>query len=270
MPKFTSTEKIKLFKDESDNIGPQPLNLIYLSKCQKNQGLNNFFRTNYISAVPFKVEIGDLSLLYYHNYNLELIICFTITPLKYTDQTIEFYELTMHPKLNYKNKKNNNNIKFPKINLQIYQIFCTFKFQLYSLIKSAIDYPKIHFCGYGDGGVLAAIASLFVSIYFPQFKVTCTTFGSPVCGNQSFVELYNKTISQSYRIVSADDAYPDLNINKKFKHINTEILFSGNSLIELIHLPTKINKFPISLVRYLHFFSQIKDEIKVNIDHLDS
>eukprot|EP01133_Synstelium_polycarpum_P017291 gene17291-20630_t len=112
------------------------------------------------------------------------------------------------------------------------------------LSDAAKKYPnnELVILGHSLGGALASLAALDI-IYYPDqwanfTQVSVYTYGSPRVGNDGFAELFNRTVVESYRVVSLEDTIPhlplpSLHINKivdidvLYSHVSTEVWIIG-------------------------------------------
>ena len=225
--------------------------------------INLFIHSNYINTKPTVIEHKipssnetNIAMLTFLNYKKEFVVCFRTTDMNFNNKSTKFIDLT-YGYHKYKSFKNNNLI--PKINNEIYKIFCHFKFQLYSLVNSNKAKEKILLCGYGIGGAVSQIASVFLSSYIPTCKINCITFGSPACGDQLFANLYNQSINKSFRIIVAHDKLIN-KYHKKFIHVEKPIIILDkkleiNNSIRKKH--RKSHKYEFSLNKYVQLLTEI-------------
>ena len=78
---------------------------------------------------------------------------------------------------------------------------------------------ELIFIGHSLGGALATLGSCYYANKYPNIKTSCVTFGSPRVGNRSFVKIFNKTVSESYRFVNDNDPVPCLPSRLRYKHV---------------------------------------------------
>lgn len=65
-------------------------------------------------------------------------------------------------------------------------------------------------CGHSLGGALATIASVWAALTYPDADVRCVTFGSPMVGNEGFVNAWRQVVGTRLRAVHAADPVPSL------------------------------------------------------------
>lgn len=70
------------------------------------------------------------------------------------------------------------------------------------------DATELYICGHSLGGALSYIAAAHFGELYPDFKVTCHTFGSPRVGNKHFVEWFNKNVHEHVRVMNKQDPVP--------------------------------------------------------------
>ena len=257
-----------------DSLVPREL----INKYIWSEQLNTFMKSNYIFTKPSLVEFNwtypiecHIAIFSYYNYNKEFVICLIITPIKMTSTTANFHEIINHPQYQDIHELQSNhelqskyNLELPKINSEVYKIFCNLKFKLYSIIHDNLNKSqtnKIHFCGYGVGGAIANTSAVFTKIFFGHVDVTCTTFGSPMCGNKTFMIIYNSIIKDAYRVAIINDNLPQLKINRNFYHVGKPIYFSS----KLTYKEKDKDKIHVSLNKYLYLISRDKSLIENNL-----
>jgi predicted lipase len=72
-------------------------------------------------------------------------------------------------------------------------------------VLSSQTIKTVTFVGHSLGGALATISSVYTKTLFPNYFVKCVTFGSPRVGNQSFVDVFDKSVDMSLRYVNGQD-----------------------------------------------------------------
>jgi hypothetical protein len=73
-------------------------------------------------------------------------------------------------------------------------------------VKNNID--TIQFVGHSLGGSAAQIASAYYGEKFKSLNIKCHTFGTPRSGNGAFVEWFNSSCNEHYRITNENDIIP--------------------------------------------------------------
>lgn len=102
---------------------------------------------------------------------------------------------------------------------------------------------EIIFSGHSLGGALATISALNYANKYPDITVDCITLGSPRVGNNKFAEMFNKSVSSSYRFVNDNDPIPCLPTAWRYKHVKGCVWLTNDEV------RTKINVW-----RGWHFF----------------
>ncbi|KAK9866652.1 hypothetical protein WJX84_004627 [Apatococcus fuscideae] len=76
--------------------------------------------------------------------------------------------------------------------------------------------PRRILCtGYCKGGGIATLAATWAALQCPTADTRCITFGAPMIGNSSFVQLFKWLVGVSYRIITYKDPVPSLEKGKK-------------------------------------------------------
>jgi hypothetical protein len=84
---------------------------------------------------------------------------------------------------------------------------------------------RIVVTGHSLGGAIATLCAQYLSTVYPY--VSIYTYGSPRVGNYAFAELFNSTVTDSYRVINRDDIVPHLPYfaSTNFHHVPREIWF---------------------------------------------
>lgn len=92
-------------------------------------------------------------------------------------------------------------------------------------LANQLGTDKVVVTGHSLGGAIATLCAQYLSDYIPN--VVTYTFGSPRVGDYLFADLFNITISNSYRVVNKDDIVPHLPYYDvdKFHHVPRELWF---------------------------------------------
>ena len=103
-----------------------------------------------------------------------------------------------------------------------------------NLLKS---YPieRLVFTGHSMGGSIAAIAAAYYGCLFEDLYITCHTFGTPLTGNDSFIEWYKTFVDESTRLELESDIVPLIPINKDFKHIPNGVKLKKSGSVESLY-----------------------------------
>jgi hypothetical protein len=121
-----------------------------------------------------------------------------------------------------------DNWKRPRVHLGFLNQFRTIDNKINKEIKEYIDSKEIEhkdkniiFCGHSLGGALSSLACVEFSQKYKDSKIPIhsVTFGSPRVGNSTFVKLFNKNVTNSYRFVNDNDPVPLLPAPIRFKHV---------------------------------------------------
>ncbi|KAK9842880.1 hypothetical protein WJX74_003838 [Apatococcus lobatus] len=76
--------------------------------------------------------------------------------------------------------------------------------------------PRRILCtGYCKGGGIATLAATWAALQCPTADTRCITFGAPMVGNPSFVQLFKWLVGVSYRIITFKDPVPSLEKGKR-------------------------------------------------------
>ena len=104
---------------------------------------------------------------------------------------------------------------------------------------------------------------------------TCHTFGSPITGNDAFVDWFRVVVDECSRIEIEDDIVPLVPINKNFQHIPNGIFLGKNGNIQCgpIHTNANINILAKCImskyddIMYNHSCEQYVERI-LSLDHI--
>lgn len=92
-------------------------------------------------------------------------------------------------------------------------------------IAASCKQCPIYYTGHSLGGAMATIAAAISPEKLPNNTARLYTFGSPRVGNKEFAEVFDKTISTSYRIVWKDDIVPQIPLPKNYHHVAEEVWY---------------------------------------------
>ena len=83
-------------------------------------------------------------------------------------------------------------------------------------------------CGHSLGGALSTLVGLDISLNTSGIVPSIYTFASPKVGNSDFVNLFNKTISNSYRIVNDNDLIPEVPLKLlNYRHVDSNFVLTS-------------------------------------------
>jgi hypothetical protein len=78
-----------------------------------------------------------------------------------------------------------------------------------ALFAKNSQYKRLFVTGHSLGGALATLAAKGFAASCPGVpRLTCYTYGSPMVGNDDFVEDYNAKVPETYRMVNDQDVVP--------------------------------------------------------------
>ena len=110
-----------------------------------------------------------------------------------------------------------------KVHAGFLKQFNTLKFDMIDIIGRHKPNVKNILCvGHSLGGPLATLAAACCKSHFPNYIVSCVTFGSPRVGNLTFSRYFNNTVDYSKRIVYGDDYLTKIP-NYFYKHVDTKV-----------------------------------------------
>lgn len=92
------------------------------------------------------------------------------------------------------------------------------------LLRQRGDGPVL-FTGHSLGGALATLAA---SLYAPNRRVGCITFGAPRVGDDKFAKRFNETVDYSLRMVNAKDPYTKMPPKRLYKHVGKKVLVDAD------------------------------------------
>jgi triacylglycerol lipase len=122
-----------------------------------------------------------------------------------------------------------NTYKDLKVHSGFLTQFNNLKFQMIELInkyKGRIN--NIIFVGHSLGGALATLAATCCKSHYPNYIISCVTFGSPKVGNSTFSRYFNDTVDYSKRIVYGDDSLTKMP-DYFYKHVDTKLEIGEHS-----------------------------------------
>ncbi len=141
----------------------------------------------------------------------------------------------------------------PKVHGGFLYAFQSAEKKLFSKIQSLLmeDKYQIYITGHSLGAALATLCA-FELKYKLDIDSTVYNFGCPRIGNRSFVKLYNKIVSNSFRIVNGDDIVTNL---PKFgyKHVKTLVYIDSKG--KFIVSPSRTRRFIERSDDLYHFFT---------------
>jgi Lipase (class 3) len=147
-----------------------------------------------------------------------------------------------------------------KVHAGFGELFLNLKDELTLEVKNILDsynIKKITFSGHSKGGSLSSIASLYYACKLNNtlkikdfFYIANHTFGTPVTGDEKFVDLIKEHVDESFRIENENDIVPYIPLNKNFKHIPIGMKFTNENKLKinedtLLKCPTELLLFAI-------------------------
>lgn len=104
------------------------------------------------------------------------------------------------------------------------------------------DIKEISVNGHSSGGAMANIATIDIYNKFNK-DMQCITFGSPRVGNKEFIDIYNKCVNRSIRIVNWNDIihYVPPMIPYFYKHVHSPMIL--NECIKDFNIELNIYKY---------------------------
>lgn len=122
-----------------------------------------------------------------------------------------------------------------KVHNGFYKQFISIESEIKEHIKNICKtYPSINklcFVGHSLGGGLATLGSVWFKNLFPEKITECYTFGSPRTGNKKFIELFQKNIDISYRIVDHKDPIQYVPMLPTYHHVSDSHCIYKNKLV---------------------------------------
>jgi Lipase (class 3) len=92
---------------------------------------------------------------------------------------------------------------------------------LAALVKGA-PVSSLTICGHSLGGALATLLALDVAANTEFKNPTVYTYASPRTGDGQFVEVYNQTVPNTFRIANTVDLVPKLPLSPPYDHVQAE------------------------------------------------
>lgn len=96
----------------------------------------------------------------------------------------------------------------------------------------------LFFCGHSLGGALATFASYEAARYFKRIglsrrhDISCTTFGSPLIGNEAFKARYERLVETHWRFEIAPDPVPKVPlIFLNYVHVGVQVLIDQSGML---------------------------------------
>jgi hypothetical protein len=123
------------------------------------------------------------------------------------------------------------------------------------------EYPieRIVFAGHSMGGSLATLASAYYGSIFEYIFITCHTFGSPVIGNDGFVQWFSENVDESTRLEIEEDIVPVIPVNQLFKHVPHGAKLKKNEVVEY--------DYPDKFMSYAEIIARIFNKKEVYLNH---
>ena len=159
-----------------------------------------------VGSVPVSVEIINDSQtgarMYVIKHKKSLIFTFRGDNINNIEKNTQLPFLDIicsngFPRNTYNNLKVNNNFL---------KQFTELKFQMMDIIHDNKDQiTNVIFIGHALGGALCTLAAACCKSHYPNYIVSCITFGSPRVGNIEFSKYFNDIIDHSKRVVYGDD-----------------------------------------------------------------
>ena len=102
-----------------------------------------------------------------------------------------------------------NKYKNLKVHANFLTQFTCLKFGMMDIINDHREdingITNIMFIGHSLGGALATLAAACCKSHYPNYIISCVTFGSPRVGNLQFSKYFNDIVDLSKRVVYGDD-----------------------------------------------------------------
>lgn len=96
----------------------------------------------------------------------------------------------------------------------------------------------VFFCGHSLGGALATFAAFDAAKYYREIgiksrkMISCSTFGCPMIGNDSFKKMYEQTVINHWRFEMASDPIPKLPSSFfNYMHVGTRVLLDQSGML---------------------------------------
>jgi predicted lipase len=150
-----------------------------------------------------------------------------------------------------------NKYKNLKVHANFLSQFTGLKFGMMDIIndhkEDINEITDIIFIGHSLGGALATLAAACCKSHYPNYIVSCVTFGSPRVGNLQFSKYFNDVLDLSKRIVYGDDILTKIPYYL-YKHVDDKIEIGEHdkSIIKR-HLGTLTDN---SIDKYVEWFSK--------------
>lgn len=142
-----------------------------------------------------------------------------------------------------------------KVHRGFYKQFMSIESEIKEHIKNICKiYPTINklcFVGHSLGGGLATLGSVWFKNMFPEKIIECYTLGSPRVGNKKFIELFQKIIDTSYRIVDHKDPIQYVPMLPIYYHVSDSHCIYKNNLV--IKKPVKGYERLINMLKNLQY-----------------
>jgi predicted lipase len=143
-----------------------------------------------------------------------------------------------------------------KVHSGFYKQYISIADALFQHISKNLHFNELIICGHSLGGALATFATLDLIHKLPNCNIKCITFGSPRVGDMDFVNLYNKKVKKSYRIVNHRDPIQYFPIHNSYYHVHPSICFKQNIIVMKYKLHWSIRI--LNLVKNINWLNPIK------------
>lgn len=220
--------------------------------------LSNLSVRAYREPEKIKTEDLDLELVSYFDVaktHTQLYIFKNDTNLYIVFRGTESIRDVMYDFMFIKKKFPENTTSFfkPKVHHGFLYTFQSVEKMLFGKIEELLTEKQyqIYITGHSLGAALAVLCAFELKNKLDIDSTMCN-FGCPRIGNRSFVNLYNKLVPNSFRIVNGDDSVTNL---PKFgyKHVKTLIYIDQTG--KLIINPSRTRRFLKRLDDMYRFFT---------------
>jgi predicted lipase len=116
-----------------------------------------------------------------------------------------------------------------KVNKGFLTQFTELKFRMMDIIHDNKEkITNIMFIGHSLGGAVSTLAAACCKSHYPNYIVSCVTFGSPRVGNIEFSKYFNDIIDYSKRVVYGDDSLTKIPYYF-YKHVGGKVEIGNHS-----------------------------------------
>ncbi|KAK9819269.1 hypothetical protein WJX81_002184 [Elliptochloris bilobata] len=90
---------------------------------------------------------------------------------------------------------------------------------------------KVISTGHSLGGGLASLAGVWAALQWPAADVRVVALGSPMVGNQAWVDAFRAVVGRSYRVVNRRDIVPSLPPFEDYAHLPFPLWIQDNGTL---------------------------------------